>query len=171
MQKDWMKSNVTYTLVNEDHKKGVKHSFAYVTQNVTAEKVAAFGKILELQHDDENDRGVDDDVSRRDPNDLFELGLEAAEPRSDTGAERRLILFHFGFLFDFFVLFLFDVSHFLLLSLLGFSVQRVLAAETAILVHLETIGIVLLVLLRIVVTLFAFAASESDLNSHLSAPP
>ncbi len=51
MQKDWMKSNVTYTLVNEDHKKGVKHSFAYVTQNVTAEKVAAFGKILESMID------------------------------------------------------------------------------------------------------------------------
>lgn len=47
MQKDWMKSNVTYTLVNEDHKKGVKHSFAYVTENVTAEKVASFAKILE----------------------------------------------------------------------------------------------------------------------------
>ena len=47
MKKDWMKSNVTYTLVNEDHKKGVKHSFAYVAQNVTAEKVASFAKILE----------------------------------------------------------------------------------------------------------------------------
>jgi hypothetical protein len=47
MQKDWMKSNVSFTLVNEDHKKGVKHSFAYVAQNVTAEKIAAFGKILE----------------------------------------------------------------------------------------------------------------------------
>lgn len=47
MKKDWMKSNVTYTLVNEDHKKGVKHSCAYVAQNVTAEKVASFAKILE----------------------------------------------------------------------------------------------------------------------------
>ncbi|GAA2985046.1 hypothetical protein [Lentilactobacillus parakefiri] len=47
MQKDWMKSSVAYTLVNEDHKKGVKHSFSYVAQNVTPEKVAAFGKILE----------------------------------------------------------------------------------------------------------------------------
>ena len=46
MKKDWMKSNVTYTLVNEAHKKGVKHSFAYVSQNVTAENVVAFGKIL-----------------------------------------------------------------------------------------------------------------------------
>lgn len=44
--------------------------------------------------------------------------------------------------------------------------QSVLAAETAILIHFESVGIVLFVFLRIVVTLLAFAASESDLYSH-----
>jgi hypothetical protein len=47
MKKDWLKSSVTYTLVNEAHKKGVKHSFSNVAQNVTAESVTAFSKILE----------------------------------------------------------------------------------------------------------------------------
>lgn len=35
-----------------------------------------------------------------------------------------------------------------------------LTAEAAILIHLESVGIVFLVLLRIVVTLLAFAAGE-----------
>ena len=42
----------------------------------------------------------------------------------------------------------------------------VLLAEAAILVHLETIGVVLLILLRIVVSLLTFAACQCDLNSH-----
>ena len=42
-----------------------------------------------------------------------------------------------------------------------------LTAEAAILIHLESVGIVFLVLLRIVVTLLAFAADESDLYSCL----
>ena len=46
-----------------------------------------------------------------------------------------------------------------------------LTAEAAILIHLESVGIVFLVLLRIVVTLLAFASGESDLYSHVSAPP
>ena len=46
-----------------------------------------------------------------------------------------------------------------------------LTAEAAILIHLESVGIVFLVLLRIVVTLLALAAGESDLYSHVSAPP
>ena len=128
--------------------------------------------------DHENDGGIDRDVLRCDPDDLLEFRLKSAEPSGDSGAERRLVRFRFcSFfrslidLFGFFGGGFFDVSHFLLLSLFRFSVQRVLAAETAILVHFETIGIVLFVLFRIVVTLFAFTASESDLDSHLSAPP
>ena len=49
--------------------------------------------------------------------------------------------------------------------------QCVLAAEAAILVHLESVGIVFLVLLCVIVALLALAARESDLNSHCSAPP
>ena len=44
--------------------------------------------------------------------------------------------------------------------------KGVLTAETAILVELETIGIVLLVLERIVVSLLAFCAGKCDLYAH-----
>ena len=42
----------------------------------------------------------------------------------------------------------------------------VLLAESAILLHLETIGVILLVLHRIVVSLLALGASQSDFNAH-----
>jgi hypothetical protein len=45
-------------------------------------------------------------------------------------------------------------------------VKRVLAAETAVLVELQTIGVVLLVLERVVISLLAFGAGQSDLNAH-----
>ena len=45
--------------------------------------------------------------------------------------------------------------------------ESMLAAEAAVLVHLKTIRIIFLVLHRIVVALLAFAAGESDLNSHV----
>ena len=44
--------------------------------------------------------------------------------------------------------------------------NRVLLAETAVLLHLETIGIVLLVLFLVVVALLALSSSEGDFNSH-----
>ena len=44
--------------------------------------------------------------------------------------------------------------------------QGVLTAETAILVELETIGIVLLILEGIVVPLLAFGAGKCDLYAH-----
>src|SRR5699024_2722334 len=44
--------------------------------------------------------------------------------------------------------------------LLGFAMNRVLLAETAVLLHLETIGIVLLVLFLVVVALLALSTSE-----------
>jgi len=44
--------------------------------------------------------------------------------------------------------------------------QSMLAAETAVLVHLKTIGIVLLVLLGLVVSLLALTACHCDLDSH-----
>ena len=50
--------------------------------------------------------------------------------------------------------------------------DRVLSAEGAVLVHLQTIRIVLLVLDRVVVSLLALVASQSDFNAHiLTAPP
>ena len=44
--------------------------------------------------------------------------------------------------------------------------QSRLAAESAILVHLETIGVVLLVLHSVVVSLLALRACHSDLHAH-----
>ena len=54
--------------------------------------------------------------------------------------------------------------------------NRVLAAEGAILVHLELVGRIFLVLHGVVVPLLALAASEGDLDTrtcfrHFSAPP
>ena len=46
-----------------------------------------------------------------------------------------------------------------------------LLAETAILVHLKLIRGILLVLHGIVVSLLALVTSQSDLNTHLTAPP
>ena len=44
--------------------------------------------------------------------------------------------------------------------------QSMLLAELAILVHLEAVGIVLLVLLRVVIPLLALRAGERYLNAH-----
>jgi len=51
-------------------------------------------------------------------------------------------------------------------SLLRLGVNGVLLAESAILLHFETVGIVLLVLHGIVVSLLALRASQSDFNAH-----
>ena len=44
--------------------------------------------------------------------------------------------------------------------------NSMLSAESAVLLHFQTIGIILLVLHGVVVSLLAFAASEGDLYSH-----
>ena len=49
--------------------------------------------------------------------------------------------------------------------------QGLLAAEPAVLVDLDAVGIVLLVFHRVVITLLAFAACQSYTNSHDLAPP
>ncbi len=51
-------------------------------------------------------------------------------------------------------------------ELLCFLVQGVLLAETAVLVELKSVGVILLVLLGFVIALLAFATSKSNLNSH-----
>ena len=71
--------------------------------------------------------------------------------------------------------FLFDFSHELRASLLGLVVDGVLLAESAILLHLETVGVILLVLHGVVVSLLALRASQSDFHAHngtsLTLPP
>ncbi len=46
--------------------------------------------------------------------------------------------------------------------------QSVLLAESAVLVHFKSVGIVLLVLHGVVVALFALSAGHCDLHSHCS---
>ena len=49
--------------------------------------------------------------------------------------------------------------------LLRFFVERVLAAEPAILLHFQSVRVILLVLFRVVVALLALGAYERNLNS------
>ena len=49
--------------------------------------------------------------------------------------------------------------------------QSVFSAETAILIHFKSVGIVFLVFLSIVISLFALTANHCDFYSHFSAPP
>jgi len=46
-----------------------------------------------------------------------------------------------------------------------------LLAEPAVLVHLKSVGIILLVLHGVVVSLLTLCAGQGDLYSHFSAPP
>jgi hypothetical protein len=52
-------------------------------------------------------------------------------------------------------------------SLLGLVVNSVLSAESAVLLHFETVGVILLVLHGVVVSLLALGASQSDFNAHI----
>ena len=100
------------------------------------------------EHHNENNDSVVQDLALGRPLELFELRDELSEVASDSS----LFL---GF------------RHFsTLLRLLRFSVQGVLAAETAILVHLKSVGIVLLVFDCVVVALLAFGAGKCDFDSH-----
>ena len=51
-------------------------------------------------------------------------------------------------------------------SLLGLVVSGVLSAESAVLLHFETVRVVLLVLHSVVVSLLALRASQSDFHAH-----
>ena len=62
--------------------------------------------------------------------------------------------------------FLLDLCHVDDPPLLGLVVSGVLSAESAVLLHLETIGVILLVLHGVVVSLLALGASQSDIHAH-----
>ena len=49
--------------------------------------------------------------------------------------------------------------------------NRVFLAEAAVLVHLKSVGVILLVLHGVVITLFALRAGQGNFHSHCSAPP
>lgn len=49
--------------------------------------------------------------------------------------------------------------------------KSVLSAELTILVHLKSVGVILLVLHCVVISLLAFSARQCDLYSHSFTPP
>ena len=100
-----------------------------------------------------NDQSVLQNLLGGGPNDLLKFAAELTEVFADSTP---------GFYKP---VFLFDVCHFAA-SLLGLVVNGVLSAESAVLLHFETVGIVLLVLHCVVVSLLALGASQSDFNAH-----
>ena len=87
------------------------------------------------------------------PDNLFQLAAKLTEILADLapGSLEPVFLFH--------------ICH-VGASLLRLGVDGVLFAESAILLHFETVRIVLLVLHGIVVSLLALRASQSDFNAH-----
>ena len=110
----------------------------------------------EYAHDDnayQDDQGVLQDLLGSGPNDLLQLAAELTEVLGSLAP---------GLLEPVFLL---DFCHFGT-SLLGLVVSGVLSAESAVLLHFETVGVVLLVLHGVVVSLLALGASQSDFNAH-----
>ena len=117
----------------------------------------------EVKHPDENahahdacanDQSVLQDLLGGGPNDLLQLAAQLAEVFANAapGSLEPVFLLYF--------------CHDEWTSLLGLVVSGVLSAESAILAHLQTIGVILLVLHGVVVSLLALRASQSDLNAH-----
>ena len=88
------------------------------------------------------------------PNNLLQLAAELPEVLADLAPG------------SFEPVFLFDFCHDGATSLLGLVVSGVLSAESAVLLHLETVGVILLVLHGVVVSLLALRASQSDFHAH-----
>ena len=102
----------------------------------------------------QNDERVVDRLLTGGPDDLAAFAFQLAEPLADACKETGF--FRLGF-------FSHSATSFLLLRL---AVQRVLTAETAVLLHFQTVRIVLLVLVRVIVPLLALRAGERNLNAH-----
>lgn len=47
MEKSWSKASVSLTMVGEGHETGIKRTFNNIKQDVSAEQVIGFGKVLE----------------------------------------------------------------------------------------------------------------------------
>ena len=101
-----------------------------------------------------DDRGVLQHLLRGGPNNFLQFAAQLTEVLADLAPG------------SFEPIFLFDFSHDEGASLLGLVVSGVLSAESAVLLHLETVGVVLLVLHGVVVSLLALRASQSDFNAH-----
>ena len=100
-----------------------------------------------------DDQGVFQHLLRSVPYNLLQLAAKLAEV-SCNGTEG-----------SFEPVLLLDFCH-VAASLLRLVMNGVLSAESAVLLHFETVGIVLLVLHCVVVSLLALGASQSDFNAH-----
>ena len=116
------------------------------------------------RHGHEHDDGVGLNVRLRRPHDLLQFALRVAEELGDVSPKPFILATKPGF---------FSVLSAMMRPpfLLRLAVNRVLLAETAVLLHLKTIGVVLLVLRGVVVALLALGAGQSDFNGHLLTPP
>ena len=113
------------------------------------------------QYARQNDERVIDHLALCRPHDLLQLALHFAEPAAEAfaGTDKEVFLFCFCH----------DVHPFYgvtCTALLRLGMDSMLPAESAILLHLKAIGVILLVLHGVVVSLLAFVASERDLHSH-----
>ena len=110
--------------------------------------------------DADNDRIVDEFAFRR-PRDFLHLGHDFAQELHRVRARLALLC---------------QMLHTLSLAaatksgLLRFLMDRMLLAELAVLVHLKTIRVVLLVLVRAVVAAMALRALERDVVAHVFPP-
>ena len=128
----------------------------------------AAGQPVKHTNDDANDQNRDEDDQRvvekllaTRPDDLLQLTAHFAEPFGEASAgtdEEIGLLVNFCHCFSSF-------------RLLRFGMNGMLSAEPAILLHFQTVGIILLVLHGVVVSLLALVAAKGDLYSHCSAPP
>ena len=105
------------------------------------------------QNTADDDQGVLQHLLRGGPDNLLQLALELTEVLADLAPGSLEPVF------------LFDFCH-CGASLLGLVVSGVLSAESAVLLHFETVGVILLVLHGVVVSLLALRASQSDFNAH-----
>ena len=128
----------------------------------TSNKVEQPDKDTDYQNADDDDQGILCYLLGGGPNDLLQFATKLTEVSANCspGSYDPVCLFCFCHLWA---------------SLLGLVVNGVLLAESAILLHLETVGVILLVLHSVVVSLLALGASQSDFHAHngtsLNLPP
>ena len=127
----------------------------------TADSIKYPDKNADDQNTDQNDDGVVDHLALRRPNNLLQLALHFAEPAADSlgGTDENVFLFRFCHVVH-------PFCNAFGIALLRLVMNRVLLAESAILLHLKTVRVILLVLHGVVVSLLAFAASECDFHAH-----
>ena len=129
----------------------------------TSNEIKQPDKDTDNQNAADNNQSVLQHLLHRGPNDLLQLASQLAEVLAGLAP---------GSLEPVFLL---DFCHDLGASLLGLVVSGVLSAESAVLLHFETVGVILLVLHGVVVSLLALRASQSDFYAHngtsLKLPP